>query len=77
MRIKHIVFLLATAGLSSGCGDPGGSSSASGSWSGEIYPDMESPSDIRLLGEFSTFDECVHAAMEALGGEGAFSCSTG
>ncbi len=75
MKMTHLLVVLATGGLSSACGDHGGS--ASGPWSGEIYPDMESPSDTRLLGEFPSFDECVHAATEALGGEGAFSCSTG
>ena len=42
----------------------------------EIYPDASALTESRPLGEYPSFDACVEAAMEALGGDGIFNCST-
>ena len=57
-----------------GCGEQPGSTS--GGWMAEIYPDASALTESRPLGEYPSFDACVEAAMEALGGDGIFNCST-
>jgi hypothetical protein len=56
-----------------GCGEHSGSSSRS--WTAEIHPDAENPSETQSLGEFPSYEACLEAAIAALGGDGVFNCS--
>jgi hypothetical protein len=70
-------FLIATlifGTLLYGCGEQ--SSTAPGPWTAEIQSDPGAPSENRSLGKYPSYDACVQAAMEALGGDGVFNCST-
>ena len=73
MKKTLLVATLIFGALLYGCGDKAGSTSEP--WMAEIYPDASTPSKSRSLGQFRTYDACVTAAMEALGGDGVFNCS--
>ena len=75
MKNKVLILAVTASALLYGCADNSGS--ASGPWTAEIYPDAGATSKSTLLGEFSSYDECVEQAMKALGGEGVFNCSAG
>ena len=74
--MKHIS-LTATLILGTllyGCGEHDGSTA--GAWTAEIYPDSAALTESRSLGTFPSYEACLEAAMEELGGDGVFNCST-
>lgn len=73
MKNAFLFTTLAFGALLYGCSEQG--SSASGSWTAEIHPDAGTLSESRSLGEFPSYDDCMKAALEALGGSGVFNCS--
>lgn len=75
MKNKILILTVTVSPLFHGCGNNSGS--AAGPWTAEIYPNADVVSESRLLGEFSSYEECAEQAMKALGGEGAFNCSSG
>jgi hypothetical protein len=73
MKKTLVATTLTLCTLLYGCSEQ--ASAPTGGWTAEIHPDAANPADVVLVGEFPSYEACMEAAIEALGGDGVFNCS--
>jgi hypothetical protein len=66
MAVRRVLLLSA---LLLACG-----SSEQDRWEGFVYPDRDDLTRHRVIGTFSSMDECLSAVREEAGPEGAYEC---